>query len=235
MKLIAITTETFFEGETEAVNMLFENGLETLHLRKPYASQQEMEDFINQVNKDFHSRIVLHDYHELIKNEEGEKGAKGRRGEGAKGVFCLKGIHIKKGRHFDRFDTSTCSAHRKLTDHRLSDRGTVSGSCHSFEEVLEARFCDYVFLSPIFDSISKAGYKQGFTSEQLQDAKERMIINERVIALGGITADNIYIVRAYGFGGVAVLGSLWGNYAIDRDSNELLQRFNKLKNKCLEV
>ena len=224
MKLIAITTETFFEGETEAVNMLFENGLETLHLRKPYASQQEMEDFINQVNKDFHSRIVLHDYYELIKNEVG-----------AKGVFDLKGIHIKKGRREEGAKGRRDERAKGRHFDRLSDRGTVSGSCHSFEEVLEARFCDYVFLSPIFDSISKAGYKQGFTSEQLQDAKERMIINERVIALGGVTADNIYIVRAYGFGGIAVLGSLWGNYAIDRDSNELLQRFYKLKNKCLEV
>ncbi len=40
-------------------------------------------------------------------------------------------------------------------------------------------------------------------------AKADGIINENVIALGGITVDKLDLVREYGFGGVAILGSAW--------------------------
>ena len=44
-------------------------------------------------------------------------------------------------------------------------RGQLSRSCHSLEEV--RRFkpeCGYVFLSPVFDSISKQGYSSAFSA-----------------------------------------------------------------------
>jgi thiamine-phosphate pyrophosphorylase len=202
LKLIAITTETFFESEAETVNLLFENGLEVLHLRKPYASQEEMDVFIKQINADFHSRIVVHDHHDLAES------------------YDLKGIHFNRR---NRVDKGT-----RFSERRLS----VSCSCHSLEEVTESSFCDYVFLSPIFDSLSKMGYKQAFMPQQLLEAKERKIIDEKVIALGGITTKNIPEVRRYGFGGVAVLGALWGDFATDGDVSELLKRFDELKMEC---
>ena len=89
-------------------------------------------------------------------------------------------------------------------------QGNVSRSCHSLEEVMRYKEeCNYLFLSPIFDSISKAGYTSHFTEEQLLEASQRGIIDERVIALGGISIDNIASLRNYHFGGVAFLGSLW--------------------------
>ena len=205
MKLIAITAETFFEREAEAANLLFENGLEVLHFRKPCASPYETKSFIKQIKADFHSRIVLHDHYDLAK------------------LFDLKGIHLNR-RNREAFMNNSLCDERKLS---------ISRSCHSLEEVLEARFCDYVFLSPIFDSVSKTGYKQAFTPQQLAEAKERQIIDESVIALGGITAENIPVAHRYGFGGVAVLGSLWNGFAVDRNVNELLKRFKELKNKCI--
>jgi len=195
MKRIVITTETFFENEADAIHLLFENGLETLHLRKPLATRLETEVFIRQIRETFHSHIVIHDHYDLMSS------------------YDLKGIHLNKARK------------KELAK---AWKGTVSYSCHTFEEVMEMRFCDYVFLSPIFDSLSKVGYKQGFTLEQLKEAKERQIINERVIALGGITADVIPMVRALGFGGIAVIGYLWGRFPVDRNVSELLKRFEKL-------
>ena len=47
-------------------------------------------------------------------------------------------------------------------------KGAVSRSCHSLEEVAESRELDYVFLSPVFDSISKQGYASHFSEEQLR-------------------------------------------------------------------
>ena len=86
----------------------------------------------------------------------------------------------------------------------------LSISCHSLEELsaYKAKF-DYLFLSPIFDSISKKGYSGRFTREQLLAARDNGLIDKKIIALGGITSGNIPIIRELGFGGVAVLGSVW--------------------------
>lgn len=108
--------------------------------------------------------------------------------------------------------------------------GQLSRSCHSLEEV--RRFkpeCGYVFLSPVFDSISKQGYRAGFAPEELFRAAREGIIDRRVMALGGITPDNLARVRAWGFGGAAVLGDLWQGYRRADDLPELLRRFGALQ------
>lgn len=85
--------------------------------------------------------------------------------------------------------------------------GHISRSCHSFDEVKRYRpECDYVFLSPIFDSVSKQGYRSAFTPEDLSKAAEDGIIDSKVIALGGITPDRVACLRSLGFGGAAMLG-----------------------------
>lgn len=67
----------------------------------------------------------------------------------------------------------------------------------------------YVFLSPIFDSISKAGYEAAFTASRLQQAAADGIIDGKVIALGGVTANNIPLLKEWHFGGAAFLGDVW--------------------------
>ena len=228
MKLIVITTETFFEGEAEALNLLFDKGLELLHIRKPFASRQETKVLIGQISKNFHARIVIHDNYELAQ------------------LFNLKGIHLnrRKQQFLQPFNPSTPSTSSTfstpLTSSTLSTSSlpstfSISCSCHSLEELSESQFCDYIFLSPIFDSLSKAGYKHGFTSEQLKEAKFRKIINDRVIALGGITTKNIPLAYSYGFGGVAVIGALWSDFDVSRNFIKLQERFNELIVNCSTV
>lgn len=102
--------------------------------------------------------------------------------------------------------------------------GHISRSCHSLQEVEEWKaVCNYVFLSPIYDSISKEGYGAHFTAEQLQDARLRGLIDEKVVALGGICADNIPEVKSFGFGGVALLGDVW-----NREGAEFIPHFHQL-------
>ena len=85
--------------------------------------------------------------------------------------------------------------------------GHISRSCHSFEEVWRYKdACDYVFLSPIFDSISKQGYASAFTDNALKQALKDGIIDHKVVALGGVTPDKISYLRQLGFGGAAMLG-----------------------------
>ena len=72
-----------------------------------------------------------------------------------------------------------------------------------------ARQYDYLFLSPIFDSISKQGYQSAYTTEELQQAATQGILSEKTYALGGISLTNLPTLRRLGFQGAAILGDLW--------------------------
>ncbi|MCH5221133.1 MAG: thiamine phosphate synthase [Muribaculaceae bacterium] len=87
--------------------------------------------------------------------------------------------------------------------------GLVSKSCHTIAELNDSACYNYVFLSPIFDSISKEGYKAAFNNAELVEAKERGLINSRVYALGGVYPGNFAETQRLGFGGYALLGSAW--------------------------
>lgn len=178
MKLIAISWPTMFDGEAEIINALFEQGLPVLHLRKPGATEAEVERLIMRIRPEFHDRLTLHYLPALAERLE------------------VGGYHLSAG-------------HAPAPE---DWEGRVSASCHTFAELRNAlKTVDYAFLSPIFDSISKNGYKSGFTTDELLAAREAGVINRRVIALGGITPENMNMVAEMGFGGVALLGSLWGD------------------------
>ena len=107
-------------------------------------------------------------------------------------------------------------------------KGSISRSCHSLEEIIEYKpVCDYVFLSPIFQSISKEGYGSGFSLDGLRNAKG--IIDDKVIALGGICSQTITKLRDIPFGGVAVLGALWGNDPSLLVADQLIKQFKRLQ------
>jgi thiamine-phosphate pyrophosphorylase len=89
------------------------------------------------------------------------------------------------------------------------------GSAHSFEELekTEANIC---FLSPVFDSISKFGYKSKFSHQELKDGiaawrefQKKENRSQKLFALGGVAAENIAELAALGFDGAAVLGTVW--------------------------
>lgn len=88
----------------------------------------------------------------------------------------------------------------------------------------------YQFLSPIFDSISKQGYRAAFDiksdngKEELRDAISNATVP--VYALGGVTVDKIPELESLGFSGAAFLGEVWnrpGGY-------EELLRYLRLRN-----
>lgn len=108
------------------------------------------------------------------------------------GAFGLGGVHVRPERLGDPTGTLRKSA-----------------SCHDWEEVKSCTGrADYVFLSPVFDSHSKAGYRAAFAGEQL-----RLLLADRdrppVVALGGIDPLTAPSARAWGFEGAAAIGSLW--------------------------
>lgn len=134
-----------------------------------------------------------------------------------KNEYKLKGIHL---------------SHRNpiIPDNYT---GHISASCHTLEEVeADKKNCDYVFLSPIFDSISKQGYHSAFTAETIREAARKGIIDKKVIALGGVDEDNILRVKDFGFGGAAIMGAIWNKFdpATDTNYQGLIDSFRRIRN-----
>lgn len=198
MKLIVITTPTYFIEEDKILTALFDEGLDILHLRKPDTAPVYAERLLTLIPEKYHRRIVVHD-HFYLKDE-----------------YKLKGIHL---------------SHRNpLVPDNYT--GHVSASCHTLDEVMaDKKVCDYVFLSPIFNSISKDGYKSAFTPEKIRDAAEKGIIDKKVMALGGVDEKNILRIKDFGFGGAAVLGGLWNKFnpASDYNYQPRIAYFKKIK------
>jgi thiamine-phosphate pyrophosphorylase len=175
MKLIVFTRPECFSGEAEAIDLLFREGVEVLHLRKPGASEAEVMQLLEEIPAKWHAQIMLHDF-DLRER------------------FSLRGLHLNHRRPLPPVDYHGC----------------LSVACHSLEEVaVQKPKVDYLFLSPIFDSISKQGYTSGFCPEVLEQAHIDGLIDAQVVALGGVSLERIPQLTTWGFGGVALLGDVW--------------------------
>jgi thiamine monophosphate synthase len=199
MKLIVISKEKVFDGEPIWINELMGKYDFIFHLRKPGSTEKETEELIQQIDEAFYSRIVLHDHFPLAPK------------------YHLGGVHLNSRNPEANFGGEYwrhCS---------------ISRSCHSLQEVEEYKgLCNYVTLSPVFDSISKTGYNAGFSHETLKDASEKGIIENKVVALGGISSSNISYAIDLGFGGVAVLGAVWNQANLQDAIVELGNLINKM-------
>lgn len=199
MKLIVVTTPTFFVEEDKIITELFEEGLDILHLRKPETPAMYAERLLTLIPEKYHRRIVTHE-HFYLKEE-----------------FNLMGIHLNTRNPKEPHDYS----------------GHISCTCHTLEEVKNRKhFYDYLFMSPVFDCIPKEGVSSAFSALDLRQASKEHIIDSKVMALGGITPDNILQIKDYGFGGAVIMGDLWNKFNMrsDRDYLEIIRHFTKLKN-----
>ena len=82
--------------------------------------------------------------------------------------FDLMGIHLNTRNPHEPHDYS----------------GHVSYTCHSVEEVKSKKhFYDYIFMSPVYDCISKEGILSGYTPEELRAAGKERIIDTKAMTL----------------------------------------------------
>ena len=73
MKLIAMTTPTFFVEEDQIITALCEEGLDILHMRKPETPPMYSERLLTLIPQKYHKRIVVHD-HFYLQEEFGLMG-----------------------------------------------------------------------------------------------------------------------------------------------------------------
>ncbi|MEI7485899.1 MAG: thiamine phosphate synthase [Chryseobacterium sp.] len=131
--IIVITPEEMMKNETELINELFQEGLDLLHIRKPFINQYEMMDFIQNINSEFHHQLVLHGDYDLAKD------------------FNISRFHF---REMDRQN----ELYKSFIDKIIS---TSVHDIETFNELNED--WEYSFISPVFPSISKKGYGENST------------------------------------------------------------------------
>lgn len=203
MRLIALSYPTEFKNEHIIINSLFENDLQILHLRKPDWSPLQMTSLLDKIDARFHNRIIIHSHYELcdispISIDSNNDSSK---------RYHLKGIHFThKTKHM-------IEKYENIDIHK-------SISCHSFQELNRYKdVMNYCFISPVFDSISKKGYKSAISLKELKENTKRC----NLVALGGIDSNNIHELKNLKLYGVAILGFLW-------ESDDVLGSFMKIQN-----
>jgi len=205
-KLIVVSSPDGFDHELRDVKEMFEAGLEYFHVRKPKFSTSRLRRYLSKIDKKYHNRIVLHTHHELSV------------------TFKVRGIHLTR-RHLSKkvFWSWLQKMYMKL---RRPNIETTVGF-HTLTDLKENNpGYSYVFLSPVFDSISKVGYKSTFNEESLRE-----ILSEtsfKVIAMGGVDESKIMQAKEWGFSGVAVLGSIW-------KAKDPVEKFNQIKQLCKQI
>jgi len=144
--LIIITSPEPVNNEFEIINSLFNEGLECLHVRKPDYDLPKLEHWLQQINMHNLSKIVIHSHFDLTEK------------------IRLKGIHFTNAFLNRTPEKDIFFIVQKANSEKLS----ISASVHKTEELKSLKFnYDYIFLSPVFDSISKQGYKSNFNLKEL--------------------------------------------------------------------
>lgn len=131
--IIVISPEELVQNETEIINQLFQEGLDLLHIRKPFIVQNEMKDFIQKIDSKFHSQLVLHSHYDVAEN------------------FNISRFHF---REIDRKN----GLYQSFTDKTIS---TSVHDIESFNHL--NKDWEYAFISSVFPSISKKGYGENST------------------------------------------------------------------------
>ena len=185
MKLVILSPPNDYPDEHQVVCTILQQSSATFHLRKPGQTDRQIADYLKRVPVDLHPRIMVHGHPCLLEK------------------FALKGIHFT-----ERQRRRTPQTMRQL---RLAwPECLISSAFHRLADIPEHDGClDYIFLSPIFDSISKKGYRAAFACEDLK----RWIAQtgHTVVALGGVDRRRVADAAALGFTRVAVLGAVWAS------------------------
>lgn len=186
MKVFILSPQKPVDNEINKVIDLFEEGMNTYHLRKPHYSTKKMKSYLDKIPHEFHNRIIIHSHHKLALK------------------YNLKGIHLTSKHREASFKNWL----RMKMIKRKNPWITISTSFHAISEIdIYKDIYDYVFLSPIFDSISKKDYQSGFREFSLSSATRRS--NYKIVALGGVDLKKIDTAFNLGFWGCAFLGAIW--------------------------
>lgn len=202
MEVLVITSSKRNESEVEKVIGLFENGLETLHLRKPKFKDKEMEQLIQQIPAEYHSRIVIHGHYHLALK------------------YNLKGIHLQRRHRKPEWKNRWLRFRLKMRRPDLQ----VSTSFRSMQSLIENKWdFDYVFLGPLFKE--GAHYHEDDLATVNSLKNQLKLSKHRVFATGGIQLNNLAFLNKVGFNGIGLSSLVWKSM----NSNDYLKIMQQIK------
>lgn len=108
----------------------------------------------------------------------------------------------------------------------LGPHALVGLSAHSVADVTDAQTAgaNYVTLSPIFETVSKPGYGPALGAEAIGFAAR---IGIPILALGGVTAENVVALKNRGAAGVAIMGEVMRAVKLTDMIEDILQRLTQ--------
>jgi thiamine-phosphate pyrophosphorylase len=184
--LLIITHADHLPGETERWKELLSEGADAILLRKPGWTEDDYVNILERTDPACYPRILIAQYC-LLQQRYGLLGA-----------------------HFSEHLRN--STPPQWLEGLRSEGCLLSTGIHHKEALpAMATHWDLLLLSPVFDSISKPGYKgqvpEGFhrNSGQWAVGSEQ----SRIIALGGVNQTNAALAKQMGFDGIALLGAVW--------------------------
>jgi len=176
-RIVLISHPGYLPDEAGLWQQMLDEGLGRLHIRKPGMATTDLVTLISGVDPRDRHKLVIHHHPEVALELE------------------LGGVH------------HAFSELARGGTERVKGR-TVSCSVHDWQELERvAETCDYCFISPVYNSISKTGYAANPALEYVPERHR----HRKVYALGGINAANCLDTLAKGYYGIALLGSIWSD------------------------
>lgn len=186
MRVVVFSSADKSLSEVNDVIRMFENGLECFHLRKPKFRRKELEKYILAIPSEYRDRIILHTHHQLAS------------------IYGLKGVHHTRAHRKKKWKRFIEVKFSKISRKKLM----YTRSYHSLSDFTNnLKVYDYIFLSPVFDSISKSSHKSSFKKGDITQVLKSSKL--KIYALGGINPETAEKAFRMGFDGIAVLGYIW--------------------------
>ncbi|ASZ10252.1 thiamine phosphate synthase [Chitinophaga pendula] len=179
--ILVISHTTPIPGEADLLQAMLAAGADRVLLRKPGWTQQAYEQLLGQLPPAYYPMILLSGYPELCIRT------------GLGGLHCSEQLRAS----LPAAALQTLRAQGLLLSTGVHAPGLLDTLPNEWQQVL---------LSPVFDSISKPGYKGSLSGDwQLP----RTPAGRQVLALGGIDIHTVAAARRMRFDGIALMGALW--------------------------
>ena len=203
MELMVMTTPDKFRSEIYIVIKLFENGLNTLHLKKPKFSKSHFKNYINQIPKEYHNRIIIHQFFSLVYKYE------------------LKGFNSSKKNKPSRIFISFTKKFKKKIVSTIS--------CHSISQLKSLKISNYDFI--LAGPLYKNAEELKTLNSKFNDDKIKEIIfsyPKKIAFYGGISAENLISLKNNHLYGLIIQGAIW--YSKNQQPLDVFLEYNKRLN-----
>lgn len=195
--LLIITHADHLPGETERWKELLSTGADAILLRKPGWTEDDYVSILERTDPVCYSRMLIAQYCQLQQR------------------YGLLGTHFSEA-------LRNSTPPQWLEALRSEGCMLSTGVHHTGALAGMTNYWDLLLLSPVFDSISKPGYK-GQVPEGFRLAPGINTGSARVLAMGGVDRSNAGLTRQMGFDGIALLGAIW------QEPDKALERFIEIK------